>query len=506
MSYSNVDFVADQLRAAAPAAEWHMIGVDRDKELAAILVRAGVRDLSRLQLLRVKETRRVASWSEPEIWERLSLSYDGSAPFGFLGTPDRKDATNFLEHDFLVAWSAVGKGHVNYVIQAAPGGFVIVPLWGSSSDWATFRTGVKFLAVAAVSFMLPAAGVAVGQAIGAAVMGPTLAAAYPTVAAAIGNVALSTAFNGGNIEAAVKGSLLSMVGLEAGAFVGQAVGAATNIALIGNLAAVATRATIAGGDVERAIATTLVQNGASSIMEIWQPETLPPESFAPDSFAPDMFAPVSFAPDAGFSFDSFTPGTAMNFTPDPLVFPSTPAFSGGGFSFGDVFSTPTPAQGYGFDVGLIEPAQPVSLDSFGAGTRDVINNISSAALAALQVVKAYRSLDNPQPVAKQARAQLADGTIVSALDSGVIQTTAPDGTVSLTRPGVGQPQSTLSGNVIVNNGDGTYTRISPSGVRSVIKYGNETGGGLLSSLSSIPAPVLAAGAALALFAFRRGRR
>lgn len=499
MTYSAADFVADQLKAAAPAAEWNAAGHDRARELAQIFVRAGVKDLGLLKLVLVEQSIKPTEWQAPVISKHYALTYADGPIFGFMGTPDRKDTTQFLE-GVSVAWSAVGKGNVTYSLVPAPNGFAITPQWASSSDWGKFREVVRVAGSFAVSFALPLAGVAVANTIGAAIIGPTLAATYPALATVIGNVALSTAFNGGDIEKAVKTALIASAVGEVGAIVGSGAAAVSGVDLIGKVADSATKALITGKDVDKAIVTTLALNGGD-IVEIYQDNFSPPaaenwgEIFSADAVPADVWG---FGNPSSVSVWNF-PAPAFDMAPPDF---GQPIAQDSGFTFPQWESN-----GAGFESASlpaasappvrIEPPQPPRLDNF-AFTKDTVNTISAAALAALQLVKAYKNLDSPQ-VLTQARAQTPQGA-VSALDTGIIQTRGLDGKIVNTRPPAGVAQSTVTGSIIVNNGDGTYTLIGRDGSRRVIQYGAESAG---FDLGSISPAVWIAGAGLA-FTLLRG--
>ena len=81
-----------------------------------------------------------------------------------------------------------------------------------------------------------------------------------------------------------------------------------------------------------------------------------------------------------------------------------------------------------------------------------------------------------------ARAVTPQGVVVAS-DNGLIQTRTTDGRVISTRPPVNQPQSTLAGNVVVNNGDGTYTLIDQYGNSQRMRYPTTQAGGAASGLS-----------------------
>lgn len=484
MTYSVIDFLSDQLKAAAPAAEWDASGVDRARELAQMLHRAGINDLSILELIEVERKLKREAWTPVETLKLYSLRYKERL-IGFLGTPDRRDTDTVLGdsgNDFAVAWSAEGKGHVMYMVTPAPGGFAVVPSWGSSSDWGTFRQIVVIAGSFVLLFALPVAGFAVATSLGTAIVGPTLATSYPLLANVVGSVALSTAFNGGDVEKAVKGAALSMVGLEIGSAVGAGASAVTDVALIGKIADAATQSFIVGGDVRQSVAVTLIKNGGS-IMDFgdFNSATEMPGFDVPTFDAPAFNAPA-------FEF------TASTSPLDPFAFSAQP-----GFDQGLTFTAAPDFSGFNVPEVRIEPPRPASVDDRWF-TKDTVNTVSAAALSALQLVKAYRNLDAPA-VLTQARAQTNAGA-VSALDTGVIQTRGPDGRIVNTRPPAGVAQSTVSGNVMVNNGDGTYTLIDRAGNRRVIQYGSESPAGF--DLSSVPVAAWLAGAGLLVAVLKRG--
>lgn len=491
MTYTVTQFLSDQLRAAAPDAEWVMTGVDRSIELAQMLERAGIRDLSILELLPIEQTYKRAAWTPDEILPGYSFRYKGDL-IGFLGTPDRRDALTVLGDrgdPFAVAWSAAGKGNVMYRITPAPGGFAIVPSWGSSSDWGLFREYVKVLGSFALMFALPMAGFAVASTVGAAIVGPTLAASYPLLAQVVGSVALSTAFNGGDIKKAVQGAALSMIGAEIGAAAGAGVAAGTDVALLGKLAESGVSAFIRGGDIDKAVALTLVRNGGD-LMDFG--------AFNNDGAAFET-------PVFGQDFSGVDFGAGMQPSLDPFAFSGAYSQPGGfapQLSF-DLQPLADPSTGFNIPVQIEQP-RPAAVDSSWF-TKETVNAASAAALTALQLVKAYQQ-NGAQGVLTQARARTESGT-VSALDTGVVQTRDANGVLVNKRPPVGIAQSTVTGNVMVNNGDGTYSLIDRGGNVRVIKYGSESKSGFdLGAVFNSVSPAVwigGAGVMLALLKFNR---
>lgn len=513
--YSAADFVADQLKAAAPEAEWNAAGIDRAHELALILLRNGIIDLSQLGLIAVKVTPEHQLWEHPEATDALAFVYEGRQ-IGFMGTPDRIDRDEFLQGT-LCAWSAAGHGNVGYdVVPSSRTGFKIVPHWASSSDAAEIRTVVKFFASIMVSFALPAAGIAVTQSIGAAVLGPTLAASYPALASAIGSVAISTAFNGGDIESAVKGAALSYVGGEAGQTVGSFAAAASDAEVIGKVAEACTRALISGGNVQQAAAVALLQNGGAVYDAVAGNDTASLQSDIATRPIKTEVAPMDTFDAGNGTYISVDPSPDAPFEPIAPISDGVSALP----SFPDIVQTSdlqplsvpnggsssiVPAMGIGMLTAAPATEPPISATDPNPPTsaREVVQTISQAALAALQLTAAYRALNGKVGVNTQARAVTPSGAVV-ALDSGVVQSRDAAGRIVNNRPPVGVPQSTVTGNITVNNGDGTYTLISPSGQRRVIQYGANTGAdSIFSSMAGWNWPIILGVGGLAVALLRK---
>lgn len=483
MTYTVTDWIADQLRAAAPQGDWNSNGIDRARELAEILKRNGIIDLSRLGAEKVIVRWRPYPWADIEERPEIALTYEGRR-IGYLGTPNEPARDDFLQGYTLLAWSAEGHGHIAYRAVFTPQGFTIQPFWGSSSDWGTFREVVRFFVTAYLAFVMPATGVGAGASVGGFIMGASFAASYPLLTAIIGNIAIGAYFSGGDVKKAVKGALIAEAASSVGAAAGGLAYSATSIDIIAQLSDAAVRAFVAGGDVDKAVASVLIQNGLNSMDDLFSggqdpyaPQPLPAQTDTGGGFSmgTDLFqmqapadgsggfnfAPVSFAPE-GYQADNLPTGFDMT---NPLALnTAAPAFDAG---------LNTPASGYSFPTMRVEPPMsPVAAGNPTGG--NLVNQVSSFALAALKLTQAWNQARNPQPIT-QARANTASGATVAALNTGVVQTRAPDGTVSAARPPVGVPQSTVTGDLIVNNGDGTYTLISPDGRRRVIQYGANSG-------------------------------
>ena len=128
----------------------------------------------------------------------------------------------------------------------------------------------------------------------------------------------------------------------------------------------------------------------------------------------------------------------------------------------------------------------------GLSVGQILKDANSIMLDALKLVDSYRRLNNPQTPNRVAQARVGSST-VRATPGGMIETVDASGRVTRKKPPVGQPQMTTDGSMIVNNGDGTYTSISPSGAMSTNRYPAEAGasGGYSTALLIGGAAVLA---------------
>jgi hypothetical protein len=521
--------MADMLRAASPAAEWGAGGVDRADELAGLLIENGLRDITKIGL-RVVETKAFGFGleygapvgeivrtqrprtplddlqSKPDVFtasgriQALVFVYDGK-DYGYLGAPGKRhdangeilgtDVNTF--HGYEFAWSPEGHGHVGYRAVIDAGSFRLIPVWTSSSDWGEFRSVLKTSVWFFGTIFMAMYGTALTSSIGATILGPSTAAAYPALAQVVGSVAMSTAINGGDVEAGVKNAAYAYLGAQ----VGDAVRGVTEIDTMGKVAASVTTAALRGGDIEQAAAMTLLRNAGDLVgaFETDNGEIQAMENFdygvSGDPYAPDIEALPAVMP-----YDVSTAWLAG------------PAIGAGSSLTGEIFYDAQPAEltfadAAQYTIGApsqmqmpIEPprATPPADPWTLANARDVVNSVSQLALTAIGVTRAFQAARNPQ-VVPNARNVTQNGTVTTALSTGVVQTRSPDGRSVNQRPPVGVAQSTIDGNVIINNGDGTYTLIDANGGRRIIKYGGDAGSGL----SDLPWPLIMGGAGV-LFA------
>lgn len=506
--YTALDFIADQLRAANPSGDWDSNGTDRSRELGAILLRNGIIELSKLAAVKLTVTTREFPWADPADQIQIALEYDGRR-LGYLGTPDEPANDPWLQNYTRLAWSSVGHGHVSYMCQFSPQGFTIGPQWGSSSDWGTFREVVRFFVTVWLMYLSMGTASGSGAGVGSAIMGASFAASYPVLTAILGNIAIGAYFSGGDVKGAVKGALINYVAGSLGDAARSVAYTVTQIEILGVLAESAVRALAAGRDVEKAVTMSLLQYGFGSVAEFMASTESPVMNDASafevvdvsqypmdgDPFGPQGLPTTenSNAYDTGYGWDSnFTAVSAQDIGPVSQGFVP---FTMGSELAPVTFDPGAPAAS--FQVGTVTAdglrvEAPVRAVTDSGSVTGVVNTLTGAALAALKLTQAWNQAKNPAPVA-QARV-VSPQAVQSVSDAGVIITRGANGTVTAARPPVGEARSTTGGNVVVNNGDGTYTLITPSGERRAISYGANTG----TDPAAVPWSLLIGGAGLLL--------
>lgn len=474
---STVDFIAAQLRAAAPDGDWNAKGVDRAIELAAMFQRAGFRTLETLSiepvdiwecfaligngadirnqaeydsLPRVSPTHKPVTsssersrlmfdfarspWRFSDRWPALNDPgvgwYD---EFGNLRTPQQvlerrdylplrfanpkigylgdthRDATINGEKPLLkiwqgmanLGWSSRGDGHVYYLITlSANNQIAFIPVWQSSS--ASDKALAKELAAVAITmvsigYAFAGAG-SLGTAVGEKIVGTQFAAANPTLTKIVGNAALNTAMNGGDVEQAVKNSARSVGATALGVNVGGQVSAVTGLDAAGRVASAVTTAYIRGGDVDKAATFALVQS---------IPDFFPSENQQMDWLSissgnvgePDVWG-ISAMPGV-VSPESTLPGFTVASLP----------------SLADTFSSAD-------EAGLWDRTRDWFSTTF---TRENIRAAQDLTAGAVGIIKTVRSLD---PNAPQPRAAAQQTQTIRNPD-GSITRVAPDGTVQV---------------------------------------------------------------------------
>lgn len=342
---------------------------------------------------------------------RFRVGDDGPA-VGFLGDTSRDAVISGEQPLFkhlngapLVGWSARGDGHVNYVLSLGPAGFSIRPLWGDSSDRARITQYVKTAAMVwGVGFAFAGAG-SLGSFLGEKIVGTQFAASYPGVTAAIGNTALGTAMNGGDVESAVKGAVISSGAGAIGVQVGTQVAQVTDIQAIGRIAQAATTAYIRGGDVDAAVRFALVQSIPDAFPSAFQEQSSMNLSISDWPAANDW--QVAADP---WGVSSMPGVAAPEFTPLPSVLEFTdPA---------PVFTTDAPASGSWWrDTFTRENVR---------AARDVVTDVA----AIVGTVRAVENMNDPRPApAPRAAVQSTVQTIRNP--DGSLTRVAADGSVQV---------------------------------------------------------------------------
>ena len=518
--YTVTDFVADQLRAQNPAADWNSQGIDRAQELARILVRNDIIDLTKLMLTVVDVSEAgFAFGPAPATHKGLCFWYENRY-VGFMGTPDRADKTAEFENT-LIAWSAAGHGNVGYDVIPAQGGFKITVNWASSSDAAEIRGEILQVSSLAISLVLPIAGINVAAQLGQAVLGSIFGAVSPTLAAAVGQTALSTVFNGGDVEKAVRDVVINLSASQAGAFVGGHAADFTESQLAGKLASAATTAVVSGKELGPAVGMALVRSGIAAVNEPQSTNETPAPTVAPVATAAQS-DPATIEPNGA---------QAMSYDGDPYSSDVLQADSSGvvdlsGFDE-SYWTGPTSDWatngGAGLDVGAGGPVysttadirtqliaaeqqaaeNPVQAsDPWGTRFKDIVTNIGTFGAGVIAVVK---TIDRVRTVVTNSRTTNADGTTTVALDNGLVVTKDAQGNVIGTaRPPVGTGQTTVTGKIVANLGDGTYSLTSPDGTRRVIKYDPQlSSASIFDTLAANPVPLMLAGAGIVAALIKR---
>lgn len=415
------------------------------------------------------------------------------------GNYDIPDPTDKLHQNLFYVWNApdISTKYFFFLVFTNDGYPVFVcHSTYTGSDWRDVMGIVTFVVGSVVSFAFPALGATIGQ----AVMGAEAAATYPAIASAIGNACVQTVMSGGDIESAALGA----IGSVAGVGVGGLVSSATDSTIIAQAASAATRAVISGGDPAQAVASSMISSGINHLDtgSFFQPvEPITPAPITGDAMnlgdyassddfwsnlgTSDLGAADIIGDSEGIVSSDYDFGIDANgnIVADTMYDPSTAASlpQQQAYDFGTALNTATVAA----------PSGAVATGSDGA----VLTNV---ALTALKLIGAYTAAGNQAPrTSSQTTKANPNGTLTQLTSSGQ--------TVVSKMP-VGTPYLASNGNLIVNNGDGTYTTTAPNGTQTRTQYPATIGAG--SSLSTmLQNPMVLAGVGLVavlLLTQRRG--
>ena len=274
-----------------------------------------------------------------------------------------------------------------------------------------------------LNFIVPGAGAALGEAIFG-----ELAASAPALTTAVGDIAIRTALNGGNVESAVQG----VVAGAAGGFAGDNVGSALDSVVIGHAAASATSALVSGGDLRKAVVNSLVSSGVNSIGDT----SMSRLSNASDVFVNDI--PLD--------------NSSGMIDPSTIIFPS--AADNAIFNQGVLDQLPplTPGDVFGSGGGSLPPMSPTQ-------QTNTVDQLMGIIATAGRMAIAWNA-GGRQPV-RLPGSQYNGGT-VTASSNGMI-TTSNGSQQHTTVPPIGQVFTTVQGELINNNGDGTYNIVGLNG-------------------------------------------
>ena len=217
--------LAEQIRALyGNRGDWNYGGIDRAAELADLLQKQGITDVSQIKLQ--KGTRQEQQFSGGEDGQMYTVDVPanqvlfGDKRIGFAGDYNNDNTfgskvSDYLQGDNTLGWSARGHGNVTYKVGTdAQGNNYLMPEWGSSSDMGDVRDAVKAAAVmAAMAYGLPMLG---GEAAAAAGAGEAAAGGglLGGGGSALGQAGLSTAL-GTPMAELTAGGLLTGSGAPA---------------------------------------------------------------------------------------------------------------------------------------------------------------------------------------------------------------------------------------------------------------------------------------------------
>lgn len=210
--------LAEQIRSLyGSRGDWNYGGIDRAAELADLLQKQGITDVSNIALQKGMRQEQQFSGGEDGQMNAVDLPANqvlfGDKRIGFAGDYNNdntygSNAGSYLQGDNTLGWSARGHGNVSYKVGTdAQGNNYLTPEWGSSSDMKDVRDAAKAAAViAAMAYGVPLLGEAAGAA-----AGEGEAAAFADMAAGlIPEFGTTAAYNAAIAPAAVAApSLLS---------------------------------------------------------------------------------------------------------------------------------------------------------------------------------------------------------------------------------------------------------------------------------------------------------
>jgi len=462
---ANADKLLSQLKAEKAFYKYDYGNSSLDPWLTSELVRLldsqGITDIRNIQQFDGP----VQIWTqEGTQWVYTSYFYDAltARPITGIGGNDANDQTkkdvfaSTRNDDYIFTYHVRYGGNTPYfVISVAP-----VPK-STSFAQAISETLAPMLPVIMIGLNIFAPGFA--SAIGQSIFG-TLGVTAPTaLATALGNVAISTATNGGDIESAIKGSMIGALGAQAGMLTGGWAQTATGSDWIAKAASAATSAIVTGGDITTAVLNTAIPAGAKAMGDFYETSQNADIYGSPVGTSPEDLITQDFNFHVGEDSYPFETGQYMyTMGADPL------AMSGEPYPSYDPVTDPIPFD----DSGLVPVDIPIYTDTpqvivaetTGGQTSvgNVLASLTQLAIAAIKINAAYQQAGNP---GIRVSGQTAAGQTVIASKNGTV---AVNGRTQI--PPRGVPYVTPDGGIITNNGDGTYTLIDQNGISATNRY------------------------------------
>lgn len=226
--------LAEQIRSLyGRYGDWDQGGIDRAQELADLLQKQGITDVSQIRLLSNtrQEMQNIGGESDGQmtlVETPINQVQFGDRTLGFVGDYNNDDTfgsnvSDYLQEGNVIAWSARGKGNVKYRIGTdAQGNTYLAPEWNSSSDMDTVRDLGKFALMAAgLHYGLPMLSGAEGaglfgteSVLGSAGIGGAEGAAFADLAGGLIPEFGTTAAYNAAIAPAVAGTALSAAPLS----------------------------------------------------------------------------------------------------------------------------------------------------------------------------------------------------------------------------------------------------------------------------------------------------
>lgn len=358
------------------------------------------------------------------------------------------DNPGYASNDTLTVFTQDGRFNVFVNVRFSQDGYpyFYTLTQDTGSDWVDIRGGVIFVA----SVVVTAGFASLGSAIGNAMFAGTAVPA--SVSTAIGNVIVTTALNGGDVQAAAIGAVTGGVGGVAGGVVTSATGAQW----IGQAAAAATAALARGGDVTTAVSQSLLMSGVRNMSDIfdWMGSTPVVDDMTPIDPTGNNQVQYTFGGDVSTGYGNTGYYTDSN------------GISYGYDASGNLVVVDVDSNGVGFYEdsdgypAVADAGQPITAgDSISAaqlpapaGSSQAGNtNYAGIIMAGLQLVKAYQQSQMPVRTYTASTQAGANGYVNAVVNGKVVSG----------KPAVGVPYQTATGAIITNNGDGTYSTVNP---------------------------------------------